>query len=192
MSSAAPTGYDAVILSLPSTAFFRSRSSVCSLSLIVAWSTLASANWASAVEVWTSLYPPFPRNRDENATASRTTSTTQNHTERKIFLRSIPRPGGRSGPACPSTLLIVRGRHRQTRAGYPGARRSVVGLDGTPERLEDPCTKPGEALNSPGWRRGAAEQLSAAGARHLAVVCPGGAGPAGSPTTGAAEQLSAA
>jgi hypothetical protein len=94
-ASAPPIGYDAVILSEPSTGFFRSRSRVCSLSLIVAESTLPALNWARAVEVETSWYPPLPRNREENATARRTTRTTQNHTERKIFLRSIPRPGGR-------------------------------------------------------------------------------------------------
>src|SRR3954449_2767238 len=91
MSSEAPIGYDVVILSLPSTADFRSRSSVCSLSLIVADSTLPSANCDRAVEVDTSVYSPLPRKNEENVRASRTTRTTQNHTERKIFLRSIHR-----------------------------------------------------------------------------------------------------
>src|SRR3954464_14531997 len=91
MSSEAPIGYDVVILSLPSTADFRSRSSVCSLSLIVADETLLSENWASAVDVETCLYPPLPRKKEENTTARTTTRPTQNHTERKIFLRSIHR-----------------------------------------------------------------------------------------------------
>src|SRR6476661_5802668 len=90
-SWAAPTGYEAVILSLPWTADFRTTSSVCSLSLIVADLTFESANWASAVEVETCWYPPLPRKKEEDTTARTMTRPIQNQTERKIFLRSIHR-----------------------------------------------------------------------------------------------------
>src|SRR3954453_13774620 len=116
MSSEAPSGYDAVILSLPWTSFRTLTSRVCSLSLIVADSTLPFSNWASATEVEPSLLPPFPLNRDENVSATRTTRTTQNHTELKIFLRSIHRCR-EPETGCPSTLLIVRGRRLRSGRG---------------------------------------------------------------------------
>src|SRR5438067_1859461 len=134
MSSEPPIGYEAVILSLPSTAFFRSRSTVCSLSLIVTEETLRSENCAMATEVGTCLYPPLPRDSQEKARATRTTSAIQNQRERKIFLRSIHRCRGAGRPGPPSTLLIVRGRRLRPGRG-PGARSSVVGFDGTPGTL---------------------------------------------------------
>src|SRR3954468_10753796 len=146
MSSEAPIGYDVVILSLPSTADFRSRSSVCSLSLIVADETLLSENWASAVDVETCLYPPLPRKKEENTTARTTTRPTQNHTERKIFLRSIHRCRAPGRPAGPSTLLIVRGRRlRPGRAPRRSAeRRRIRRYTGAAVRSLDANRKPSD------------------------------------------------
>src|SRR4051812_22225707 len=119
MSSEAPIGYDVVILSFPSTADLRSRSSVCSLSLIVADETLLSANWAMAVEVETCLKPPLPRKNEENTTARTTTRPTQNHTERKIFLRSIHRCRAPGEPGRPVDPPDRPGTPPATRAGTP-------------------------------------------------------------------------
>src|ERR1700712_4335820 len=101
MSSAPPIGYDVVILVLPSTALFRVRSSVCSLSLIVADCTLPALNCAIAVEVGTVLYPPLLRKNEEKRTATTTMRPTQNQRDRKILLRSIHRfrAAGRPRPA---------------------------------------------------------------------------------------------
>src|SRR3954451_2291106 len=121
-SSEAPRGYDAVTLEDPSTGFFRSRLRVCSLSLIVAWSTLPSCSCSRATDVETSVYPPLPRNREENATATRTTRTTQNHTDRKSFLRSIHRDRAAGGVRLPVHPPDRPGTPPATRAGHPGAR----------------------------------------------------------------------
>src|SRR3954454_12276873 len=191
MSSEAPSGKEAVIFLLPCTSSRRSRSRVCSLSLIVTDSTLPSSSWVSATEVGTSWYPPLPRNRDENVRATRTTRTTQNHTERKIFLRSIhpsPRP---DYPAAPSTLLIVRGRRlRLGRAPRRwGQRRRDRRYTGAPVQLlpatselpvgvarpRGPCPssayrptpRPGGV---PQWRGAAASQLRGALRAPLAAT----------------------
>src|SRR3954468_3132025 len=114
MSSEAPSGKEAVIFLLPCTSSRSSRSRGCSLSLIVTDSTLPSSSSVSATEVGTSWYQPLPVNRDENVRATRTTRTTQNHTERKIFLRSIHRyrePGDRlpvDPPDRPGTPPAIR------------------------------------------------------------------------------------
>src|SRR3954452_8166920 len=118
-SSDAPSGYDAVTFDDPSTGFFSSRLRVCSLSLIVAWSTFPSWSCSRAVEVWTSWYPPLPRNREENATATRTTRTTQNHTDRKSFLRSIHRDRAAGRARLPVDPPDRPGTPPATRAGTP-------------------------------------------------------------------------
>src|SRR5690242_13423365 len=94
-------------------------SRVCSLSLIVTEETLLSSNWASATEVGTCLKPPLPRKNEENTTARTTTRPTQNHTERKIFLRSIHRcraPGRPGQPVDPPDRPVTP---PATRAGTP-------------------------------------------------------------------------
>src|SRR6478752_9731377 len=85
----------------------------------------------------------------ENVRATRTTTTTQNHTERKIFLRSIHRCRAPGEPAGPSTLLIVRGRRlRLGRAPRRWVqRRRDRRYTGLPVQLLDASSE------CPGWGR---------------------------------------